>query len=53
VILTDFFENVKPFSFTSFIKNMHHKGNLPRIHGWIYAMESGQLNVLVNRREPK
>lgn len=33
------------------IKNMHHRGALPRIHGWIYAMESGQINVLVDGRE--
>jgi carbonic anhydrase len=35
----------------SLIKNMHLKGDLPRIHGWIYAMESDQLKVLVDGRE--
>jgi carbonic anhydrase len=30
---------------------MHRRGDLPRIHGWIYAMDSGRLNVLVDGRE--
>ena len=32
----------------SLIRNLHKKGPLPRIHGWIYSVESGQINVLVN-----
>ena len=35
----------------SLIKNMHRKGRLPRIHGWIYVMESGLLKVLADGRD--
>ncbi len=37
----------------SLIRNLHKKGPLPRIHGWIYSVESGQIKVLVdgNRHE--
>jgi len=41
---------IKHLTNLSLIKNMHSKGDLPRIHGWIYAMESGQLKVLVDGR---
>ena len=41
---------IKHLSNLSLIKNMRQKGDLPRIHGWIYAMESGQLKVLVDGR---
>src|SRR3972149_1762803 len=37
---------IKHLKNLSLIKNMHRKGDLPRIHGWIYAMDSGQLKVL-------
>ena len=30
------------------IKNMHAKGSLPRIHGWLYRVESGTIDVLVD-----
>jgi hypothetical protein len=30
---------------------MHRKGDLPRIHGWVYAMESGLMKVLVDGRK--
>jgi carbonic anhydrase len=43
---------IKHLSNLSLIKNMRQKGDLPRIHGWIYAMESGQLKVLVDGRVP-
>lgn len=42
---------IKHLKNLSLIKNMHIKGDLPRIHGWIYAMESGQIKVLVDGRE--
>ncbi len=32
----------------SLIRNMHKRGSLPRIHGWIYSIESGQIKVLVD-----
>jgi carbonic anhydrase len=30
------------------IKNMHAKGTVPRIHGWLYRVESGTIDVLVD-----
>jgi len=30
------------------IKNMHAKGSIPRIHGWLYRVESGSIDVLVD-----
>ena len=32
----------------SLIRNMHKRGKTPRIHGWIYSVETGLINVLVN-----
>ena len=32
----------------SLIRNLHRKGPLPRIHGWIYSVESGRIKVLVD-----
>ena len=32
----------------SLIRNMHKRGELPRIHGWIYSVESGLIKVLVD-----
>ena len=32
----------------SLIRNLHKRGPLPRIHGWIYSVESGQIKVLVD-----
>jgi len=32
----------------SLIRNLHKKGPLPRIHGWIYSVESGQIKVLID-----
>jgi len=42
---------IKHLKNLSLIKNMHRKGRLPRIHGWIYVMESGRLKVLVDGRD--
>ncbi|NBT13222.1 MAG: hypothetical protein EBS56_06530 [Planctomycetia bacterium] len=33
------------------IKNMHAKGSLPRIHGWLYRVETGTIDVLVDGRQ--
>jgi carbonic anhydrase len=41
---------IKHLKNLSLIKNMHRKGRLSRIHGWIDIMESGQLKVLVDGR---
>jgi hypothetical protein len=30
---------------------MHAKGPLPRIHGWLYRVESGTIDVLVDGRD--
>lgn len=35
------------------IKNMHAKGSLPRIHGWLYRVETGTIDVLVDGRTGK
>jgi carbonic anhydrase len=32
------------------IKNMHARGSLPRIHGWLYRVETGAIDVLVDGR---
>ncbi|MFM8579456.1 MAG: carbonic anhydrase [Planctomycetaceae bacterium] len=32
------------------IKNMHARGRLPRIHGWLYRVETGAIDVLVDGR---
>jgi carbonic anhydrase len=33
------------------IRNMHARGSLPRIHGWLYRVETGKIEVLVDGRE--
>jgi carbonic anhydrase len=30
---------------------MHAKGALPRIHGWLYRVETGTIDVLVDGRD--
>jgi len=35
------------------IKNMHAKGSVPRIHGWLYRVETGTIDVLVDGRAGK
>ena len=42
---------VKHLKNLSLIKNMHRKGELPRIHGWVYDMDSGRLKVLADGRK--
>ncbi len=32
------------------IKGMHRKGPVPRIHGWVYDIDDGQIRVLVDGR---
>jgi len=43
---------IKHLKNMSLIRNCHQKGPLPRIHGWIYALETGKISVLVDGREP-
>ena len=33
------------------IRNRHEHGTLPRIHGWLYRVENGEIEVLVDGRE--
>lgn len=33
------------------IRNMHARGALPRIHGWLYRVETGKIEILVDGRE--
>ena len=39
---------IKHLRAISLVRNMHKKGEIPRIHGWIYSVETGLINVLVN-----
>jgi carbonic anhydrase len=32
------------------IRNMHARGSLPRIHGWLYRVETGKIEILVDGR---
>jgi len=34
------------------IRNRHERGSLPRIHGWLYRVEDGTIDVLEDGREP-
>ena len=34
------------------IKNQHAKGTLSRIHGWLYRVETGKVDVIVDGRSP-
>jgi carbonic anhydrase len=39
---------IKHLRSMSLIRTMHKKGKTPRIHGWIYSVETGLINVLVD-----
>ena len=41
---------IKHLKNLALIKNMHSKGELPRIHGWLYRVETGKVEVLVDGR---
>lgn len=43
---------IKHLNNLALIRNMHAKGNLPRIHGWLYRVETGVIDVLVDGRGP-
>jgi len=43
---------IKHLKNLALIRNMHAKGSLPRIHGWLYRVETGTVDVLVDGREP-
>jgi len=42
---------IKHLKNLALIRNMHAKGNLPRIHGWLYRVEDGSIQVLVDGRD--
>jgi carbonic anhydrase len=42
---------IKHLKNLALIKNQHAKGSLPRIHGWLYRVESGKVDVLVDGRK--
>jgi carbonic anhydrase len=39
---------IKHLKNLALIKNQHAKGSLPRIHGWLYRVETGKVEVLVD-----
>ena len=41
---------IKHLKSLALIRNMHAKGSLPRIHGWLYRVETGSIEVLVDGR---
>jgi carbonic anhydrase len=43
---------IKHLKNLALIRNMHAKGSLPRIHGWLYRVETGAIDILVDGREP-
>ncbi|MFM7245584.1 MAG: carbonic anhydrase [Planctomycetaceae bacterium] len=42
---------IKHLKNLALIRNMHAKGSLPRIHGWLYRVETGTIDVLVDGRD--
>lgn len=32
------------------IKNMHLKGEVPHVHGWVYDVETGEIRVVEDGR---
>ena len=43
---------IKHLRTLSLIKHAQETDSAPRIHGWVYSVQSGALNVLVDGREP-
>ena len=42
---------IKHLKSLALIRNMHAKGRLPRIHGWLYRVETGSIDVLIDGRD--
>ncbi len=42
---------IKHLRSLAIIRNMREKGPLPRIHGWLYRVETGKVDVLIDGRE--
>jgi len=43
---------IKHLKNLALIRNMHKKGSLPRIHGWLYRVETGTIDVLIDGQSP-
>jgi carbonic anhydrase len=41
---------IKHLKNLALIRNLHARGSLPRIHGWLYRVETGAIDVLVDGR---
>ena len=41
---------IKHLKNLALIRNMHAKGSRPRIHGWLYRVEDGSIDVIVDGR---
>ena len=39
---------IKHLKALSFIRRRHAQGELPRIHGWLYSVDTGEIEVLVD-----
>lgn len=44
---------IKHLSNLSLVKSMWDKGDVPRIHGWVYMVKSGEIRVLVDGRKQR
>lgn len=42
---------IKHLRSLAIIRNMREKGRTPRIHGWVYRVETGKVDVLIDGRE--
>jgi carbonic anhydrase len=43
---------IKHLEHFALIKNQNATGSLPRIHGWLYRVETGTVDVLEDGRSP-
>lgn len=42
---------IKHLNNLSFIKRLHAKGEIPRVHGWMYSVDTGKVEILVDGHE--
>ena len=43
---------IKHLNRLSFIRRMHEKGEVPRVHGWLYSVDTGKIEVLIDGHCP-
>jgi carbonic anhydrase len=43
---------IKHLQHFALIRNLRRKGLAPRIHGWIYSVETGAIKTLIDGRQP-